>query len=140
INVAKVGSDVAADAEGLGRLISLILRMPSPLNPSQRAQAIITQLKGIGSGRSMGFGKNRVMSLPDAVAQVLEQHLGSTNGNGLYTGLPDEDDEDDRSLQLDLQLPASSSVTPDICPVCGNGTFVNIEGCKKCFSCGYSEC
>jgi ribonucleoside-diphosphate reductase alpha chain len=29
INVAKVGSDVSADAEGLGRLISLILRMPN---------------------------------------------------------------------------------------------------------------
>ncbi|MFA6774463.1 MAG: adenosylcobalamin-dependent ribonucleoside-diphosphate reductase, partial [Sphaerochaeta sp.] len=71
INVAKVGSDVAADAEGLGRLISLMLRMPSPLTPDQRAQAIIGQLSGIGSGRSMGFGKNRVMSLPDAVAQVL---------------------------------------------------------------------
>ncbi|MDD4450835.1 MAG: adenosylcobalamin-dependent ribonucleoside-diphosphate reductase, partial [Sphaerochaeta sp.] len=72
INVAKVGSDVAADAEGLGRLISLMLRMPSPLTPDQRAQAIIGQLSGIGGGRSMGFGKNRVMSLPDAVAQVLQ--------------------------------------------------------------------
>ena len=30
INVGKAGSDVAADAEGLGRLISLLLRMPSP--------------------------------------------------------------------------------------------------------------
>jgi ribonucleoside-diphosphate reductase alpha chain len=140
INVAKVGSDVAADAEGLGRLISLILRMPSPLNPTQRAQAIITQLQGIGSGRSMGFGKNRVMSLPDAVAQVLQQHLGS-NGNGDRTiGLPDEEDEDEESLQLDLGLTSAQSVTPDICPVCGNVTFVNIEGCKKCFSCGYSEC
>ncbi|MFA5447611.1 MAG: adenosylcobalamin-dependent ribonucleoside-diphosphate reductase [Sphaerochaeta sp.] len=141
INVAKVGSDVAADAEGLGRLISLILRMPSPLNPTQRAQAIIAQLKGIGSGRSMGFGKNRVMSLPDAVAQVLEQHLGSSNGNGqLASGLPDEEDEEDDTLQLDLGLSSAQSVTPDICPVCGNVTFVNIEGCKKCFSCGYSEC
>ena len=76
INVAKVGSDVAADAEGLGRLISLMLRMPSPLTPDQRAQAIIGQLSGIGSGRSMGFGKNRVMSLPDAVAQVCRSTSG----------------------------------------------------------------
>jgi ribonucleoside-diphosphate reductase alpha chain len=141
INVAKVGSDVAADAEGLGRLISLMLRMPSPLTPDQRAQAIIGQLSGIGSGRSMGFGKNRVMSLPDAVAQVLQQHIGSSDSEREASRLPDEEDEEDDDGQLDLGLPsASASVKPDICPICGNVTFVNIEGCKKCFSCGHSEC
>ncbi|MFA6905544.1 MAG: adenosylcobalamin-dependent ribonucleoside-diphosphate reductase [Sphaerochaeta sp.] len=141
INVAKVGSDVAADAEGLGRLISLMLRMPSPLTPDQRAQAIIGQLSGIGSGRSMGFGKNRVMSLPDAVAQVLQQHIGSSDSEREASRLPDEADEDEDAGQLDLGLPSSSaSVKPDICPICGNVTFVNIEGCKKCFSCGHSEC
>ncbi len=141
INVAKVGSDVAADAEGLGRLISLLLRMPSPLTPEQRAQAIVSQLSGIGSGRSMGFGKNRVMSLPDAVAQVLQQHIGVSDSVRTTSSLPDEEDEVEDAGQLDLGLPsATSSVKPDICPVCGNATFVNIEGCKKCFSCGYSEC
>ncbi len=141
INVAKVGSDVAADAEGLGRLISLLLRMPSPLTPDQRAQAIISQLAGIGSGRSMGFGKNRVMSLPDAVAQVLQQHIGSSDSDREASHLPDEEDEPEDNGQLDLGLPSSvSSVKPDICPICGNVTFVNIEGCKKCFSCGHSEC
>ncbi|MDZ7792891.1 MAG: hypothetical protein U5P10_04130 [Spirochaetia bacterium] len=76
INVAKVGSDVSADAEGLGRLISLILRMPSPMNPEERAENIIAQLRSIGSGRQRGFGKNRVMSLPDAIAQAIEEHIG----------------------------------------------------------------
>jgi ribonucleoside-diphosphate reductase alpha chain len=140
INVAKVGSDVAADAEGLGRLISLLLRMPSPLTADQRAQAIISQLSGIGSGRSMGFGKNRVMSLPDAVAQVLQQHIGSSDSDREASRLPDEEDELEDAGQLDLGLPSSNSVKPDICPICGNVTFVNIEGCKKCFSCGHSEC
>lgn len=142
INVAKVGSDVSADAEGLGRLISLILRMPSPLTPRQRAQSVIAQLRGIGSGRPMGFGKNRVMSLPDAVAQVLEEHIGMEADEAGYPQLPDEDDADIAAKQFDLGLAAevAPSVTPDICPVCGNVTFVNIEGCKKCFSCGHSEC
>ena len=92
INVAKVGSDVAADAEGLGRLISLMLRMPSPLTPEPRAQAIIGQLSGIGSGRSMGFGKNRLMSLSDAVAQVLQEHIGSSDPQREASRLPDEED------------------------------------------------
>ncbi|NLA92385.1 MAG: adenosylcobalamin-dependent ribonucleoside-diphosphate reductase [Spirochaetales bacterium] len=142
INVAKVGSDVSADAEGLGRLISLILRMPSPLTPRQRAESVIAQLRGIGSGRPMGFGKNRVMSLPDAVAQVLEEHIGVDQEDSAYPQLPDEDDDElaIKQYSLDLKSEVGGSVTPDICPVCGNVTFVNIEGCRKCFSCGHSEC
>ncbi len=142
INVAKVGSDVSADAEGLGRLVSLILRIPSPLTPIQRAKAVIAQLRGIGSGRPMGFGKNRVMSLPDAVAQVLEEHIGLSQEDGTYPELPDEEDAQFLTKQFDLGLDddLAKSVVPDICPVCGNVTFVNIEGCRKCFSCGHSEC
>ena len=144
VNVGKVGSDVAADAEGLGRLISLILRMPSPLTPKQRTEAVVAQLAGIGSGRPMGFGKNRVMSLPDAVAKVLQEHIGGeepNEGNLNVHNLPDEDDEPEDKGQLELGLPpAKNSILADICPVCGNATFVNIEGCKKCFSCGHSEC
>ncbi|MCI6674986.1 MAG: adenosylcobalamin-dependent ribonucleoside-diphosphate reductase [Sphaerochaetaceae bacterium] len=142
INVGKAGSDVAADAEGLGRLISLLLRMPSPLTPKQRTEAIIAQLGGIGSGRAIGFGKNRVSSLSDAIAQVLKEHIGLTEGDqsAQAAHLPDADDEKEESGQLSLNLPVKNSIKADICPVCGNATFVNIEGCKKCFSCGHSEC
>jgi ribonucleoside-diphosphate reductase alpha chain len=136
INVAKVGSDVAADAEGLGRLISLILRMPSPLGPDERARAVIAQLRSIGSGRQRGFGKNRVMSLPDAVAQALEEHIGSVLGENNYPVLPDEDEEEE-SRQFAFTF---DELHADICPVCGNATFIYIEGCKKCHSCGHSEC
>jgi ribonucleoside-diphosphate reductase alpha chain len=130
INVGKAGSDVAADAEGLGRLISLILRMPSPLSPEQRVQDIVAQLRGIGSGRAQGFGKNRVMSLPDAVAQVLAEHAGFNPTDDSLPGLPDVDE----SAQL------SFSLKGDFCPSCGSATLLHIEGCKKCHQCGYSEC
>ena len=133
INVAKVGSDVAADAEGLGRLISLILRMPSPLSPYERVQNVVAQLRGIGSSRQQGFGKNRVMSLPDAVAQALAEHIGLGSEADL-PGLPDEEDQD-TPVQLSFAAPNG-----DICPVCGNATLLFIEGCKKCHSCGFSEC
>lgn len=145
VNVAKVGSDVAADAEGLGRLVSLVLRMPSPLTPAQRAESVIAQLRGIGSGRQTGFGKNRVMSLPDAIAQVLEEHIGSDQPNHQYPQLPDEEDENEKK-QFDLTFSKKENsgkkkaMQSDLCPICGNATFLNIEGCKKCFSCGHSEC
>jgi ribonucleoside-diphosphate reductase alpha chain len=28
----------------------------------------------------------------------------------------------------------------NLCPQCGNSTMYYEEGCKKCVSCGYSEC
>ncbi len=129
INVGKAGSDVAADAEGLGRLISLILRMPSPLTPEERVQDIVAQLRGIGSGRAQGFGKNRVNSMPDAVAQVMAEHVGISS-TGDLPGLPDEDE----NIQLTL-MPKG-----DFCPGCGSASLLYIEGCKKCHECGYSEC
>jgi ribonucleoside-diphosphate reductase alpha chain len=148
INVAKVGTSVAADAEGLARLISLILRMPSPYSPKQRAQAIINQLKGIGSGQSTGFGKNRVMSLADAVAMVLEEHIGTQSQSTIEsTKLTDEGEEEENSQPelissdyVTTKAPLANGITRDICPVCGNATFVKIEGCQKCLSCGYSKC
>jgi ribonucleoside-diphosphate reductase alpha chain len=128
INVGKAGSDVAADAEGLGRLVSLILRMPSPLSPQERVQDIVAQLRGIGSGRQQGFGKNRVMSMPDAVAQALAEYAG-INATGELPGLPE-----DEITQLNLPLKG------DYCPSCGSATLLHVEGCKKCYECGYSEC
>ncbi|MCQ3973347.1 MAG: adenosylcobalamin-dependent ribonucleoside-diphosphate reductase [Anaerolineae bacterium] len=128
INVGKAGSDVAADAEGLGRLVSLILRMPSPLTPQERVQDIVAQLRGIGSGRQQGFGKNRIMSMPDAIAQALAEHTG-INAAGELPGMPE-----DEVTQLNLPLKG------DYCPGCGSATLLHVEGCKKCYECGYSEC
>jgi hypothetical protein len=34
----------------------------------------------------------------------------------------------------------SYRVTGNLCPQCGSTTLVYEEGCKKCYSCGYSEC
>src|SRR5205823_585631 len=75
VNVGKAGSDIAALAEALGRLISLNLRVLSPLSQTDRAKEIAEQLRGIGGSRSVGFGMQQVRSLPDAVARALEMHM-----------------------------------------------------------------
>ena len=75
INVGRAGSDVAALAEALGRLVSLQLRLPSTMSQEERLRQAANQLKGIGGSRSIGFGVNRVLSLPDAVAQAIYRHL-----------------------------------------------------------------
>jgi len=121
-NVGKAGSDTAAVAEALGRLISLTLRMPSPLSPLKRMAEVAAQLSGIGGGRPMGFGPHRVRSLPDAIAQVLADHIG-------LAALQTED--------LEVKDDAKPG---DLCPSCGQATLVAQEGCRKCYSCGFSEC
>lgn len=125
VNVAKAGSDIAADAEGYGRLISLILRMPSSLSINERISEISSQLRGIGSGRAKGFGRNRIMSLPDAISQVLSGYSASKE----ITGLP----------QYESRLD-ETQLEGEICPSCGNTTLIRIEGCKKCINCDYSAC
>ena len=138
INTAKAGSDTAAVSEAIGRLISNILRMSSPIEPTKRLREVIDQLGGIGGGRPLGFGPNRVLSLPDGVAQMLNEYLqaklereqevetGSSNGSG-------------KKDKKDYDLPPMLKIG-DLCPECGQAALVNEEGCRKCYACGYSEC
>lgn len=125
-NVGKAGSDTAAVAEAIGRLISLTLRMPSPLSSQERLAEVIDQLTGIGGRRPMGFGPNRVRSLPDAIAQVLARHIALV-----------EAEQPPEQLPLPLAMPSQRA---DLCPDCGQAAFVAMEGCRKCVYCSYSEC
>jgi ribonucleoside-diphosphate reductase alpha chain len=75
VTIGKSGSDVAAMADALGRIISLVLRLQSPVESRERVRQIIAQLSGIGGVRSVGFGPNRVRSVPDAMAKVLAEEF-----------------------------------------------------------------
>lgn len=74
ITIGKSGSDVTAMADALGRMISLNLRLNGRLTGRERIKQVVAQLIGIGGAKSVGFGENRVRSLPDAVAKVLAKH------------------------------------------------------------------
>ncbi len=74
INHGKSGSDLMALADALGRMISFVLRIHSPVPTRERVREIISELAGIGGSRSIGFGENRVRSLPDAISKILAKH------------------------------------------------------------------
>ena len=138
--MGKAGSDVAALAEGLGRLLSGWLRMPQ--YSLEVVREIIVQLAGIGGSKSIGFGKNRVSSLPDAVAKVLAEEFGFTvKENGLKNSEenPESTEVTETRGEEKPALPHSFSNT-DMCPECGNYTLVLEEGCAKCYQCGFSRC
>ena len=82
----RSGSDIMAMSEALGRIVSILLRMQSDVPHRERIKQVIGQLSGIGGARAVGFGVNRVRSLPDALAKVLGQHFGfKVNGRVVDT-------------------------------------------------------
>jgi len=142
IAIGKAGSDLQADAESLGRLISLQLRTTAPHNRHDMLKLIIEQLQDIGGARSIGFGPKRVLSLPDAVANVLQAEF-----------FPEAQPQ-----QLNLPMAATSfaaeapAASPshesenkaisgaDMCPECGTISLIRAESCRRCLTCGFSEC
>src|SRR6201999_3774778 len=67
VTLGKAGGSAMADAEAMGRLISLALRSGIPLT------SIHKQLRGISSDRAVGLGPNKVLSLPDAIGIAIEE-------------------------------------------------------------------
>ena len=124
VQVGKAGSDTMAVAEALGRLVSLVLRLPSPLTPRRRLEEAISQLSRIGGGQPTGFGAAKVLSLPDALARTLAEHIGAPRGEAIGDAVP----------------AAPLRRVGDLCRECGQATLVYEEGCKKCLSCGFNEC
>ncbi len=126
LTVGKAGSDLSGLSEALGRLMSGWLRSSS--DSKYTVHEIISQLVGIGGSSTVGFGPNKVSSVPDAVAKTFAREYGITvkqNGNSIIE-------------------PAKKEISvfshTDMCPECGNSTLVLEEGCAKCYTCGFSRC
>ena len=124
VQVGKGGSDTMAVAEAPGRLISLTLRLPSPMSPQRRLEEVISQLARIGGGQPTGFGLAKILSLPDALARTLAEHIGQVKPVS----------------ELPVVAGNGKKQIGDLCKECGQATFIYEEGCKKCLSCGFNEC
>ncbi|MFH1566065.1 MAG: LAGLIDADG family homing endonuclease [bacterium] len=131
INIGKSGSDLSSMAEAMGRLISGWLR--SAKEPVKALEDIKNQLRGIGGSMSVGFGQNRVSSLPDAVAKVLDKEL-------TLSEKMEEDVYKEEDPEVEVTLQPSLFKGASICPECNNITLVETEGCVKCYSCSYTRC
>jgi ribonucleoside-diphosphate reductase alpha chain len=132
--LGKAGGAAMADAEAMGRLMSLALRSGIPI------LQVKDQVRGISCDRAVGLGPNKVLSVPDAVGQAIERYLeekaGVQEALPLTVGMPRG------STQPQTASGHSGSELYDMgtCPECGTGHLAFEEGCKKCHVCGYSEC
>lgn len=110
--IGKSGHSTTAKAEAIGRLVSLALRSGIDVRD------IVEQLRGIGGEHPVFRRKGMLLSIPDAIAWVLESHYMKDVHHGGET--------------------ADLGGSPK-CPECG-GELVLSEGCMHCPQCGYSRC
>lgn len=137
--LGKAGGAAMADVEAIGRLISLALRSGIPISD------IYQQLRGISCDRAVGFGPNKVLSVPDAIAQAIG--LYEAERAGIQQELPITPQRTTAAVapaaspqtQLELAAYDPSESFIGACPEC-SAELSFMEGCVKCFSCGYSEC
>jgi ribonucleoside-diphosphate reductase alpha chain len=150
INLGKAGGAAMADAEAMGRLISLALRSGIPIREVHR------QLRGIASDKAIGLGPNKVLSVPDAIGIALEKWIREKQGvQQDLLGAPPS-----ALSPVEMVQPKPSPVTNTgetgqtqfgfdalnrsesfigTCPDCGS-SLEFAEGCAKCHVCGFSEC
>jgi ribonucleoside-diphosphate reductase alpha chain len=131
--IGKAGSDVSAFTEAIARLVSIALR--SGVDP----QEVADQLVGIGGSRSIGFGPNRVRSVPDAIGRFLDGYLRELRGETSVNVLEARTAGGGEAEAFASDEAASSKLF-SLCPSCGTWNLVHTEGCLKCMACGYSEC
>jgi ribonucleoside-diphosphate reductase alpha chain len=146
--LGKAGGAAMADVEAIGRLISLALRSGIPMAEVYR------QMRGISCDRAVGIGANKVLSVPDAIAQVLIQH--EREKEGVQQELPMTPQPEVTPAPTTPAQPAAGGAQPEAqadlefgydpgvtfigtCPDCKSELHY-MEGCMKCMACGYSEC
>jgi ribonucleoside-diphosphate reductase alpha chain len=137
--LGKSGGFFQEQSEALCRLISTALRSRI------KAEEIIKQLKGIRGPMPVMTNRGTILSLPDAIAQILEAHV---------TGDSKPADAEVPELVSAPVVNAQSSVVKEKveekksianygmmpgCPECG-GNLILKEGCMACSNCGFSRC
>ena len=112
--IGKSGRSTTAKTEAIGRLVSLALRAGVKVN------AIVDQLKGIGGEHPVFQQGGLVLSIPDAIARVLEKRYLTEAENGGRAN-------------------RKNALLGETCPECGQ-TVSFEEGCMTCHFCGFNKC
>jgi ribonucleoside-diphosphate reductase alpha chain len=111
--IGKSGRSTTAKTEAIGRLVSLALRS------GIKVDKVVEQLKGIGGEHPIFQEGGLVLSIPDAIARVLEKRY-MKDGQIKKRGY-------------------GNSLLGETCPEC-NQTISFEEGCMTCHFCGFTKC
>jgi len=112
--IGKSGRSTTAKTEAIGRLVSLALRAGVTVDK------IVDQLKGIGGEHPIFQDGGLVLSIPDAIARVLEKRYMTGDNAPMF-----------RKTEY--------SLLGEKCPECGQVVSFE-EGCMICHFCGFNKC
>jgi ribonucleoside-diphosphate reductase alpha chain len=116
-------------ALALTRMISAVFRRGGDVS------FVVDELKAIFDPRGgQWMGGRYVPSLLAAIGQVIELHMIEIGFLGARGPLPAQ------ALVPRLITIPSGGAPAHFCPRCGEASFVHVEGCDSCLSCGYSKC
>ncbi len=95
---------------------------------------VVDELKAMFDPRGgQWMGGRYVPSLLAAIGEVIERHMVAIGFmTPRETAVPREER---RAVAI-----AAEGAPARFCPRCGDASFVKLEGCDSCLSCGYSRC
>ncbi len=153
--IGRGGGYTASFTEAVARLVSLCLRSGIP------AAEVLKQLEGIRSPKVAYDHREKIYSVPDAIAKALKRQVSGElhksiqarlDSLGVATGGGPPGPAARVAVDTEVDREVADAEDPDIatgllvargdnpeCPDCGNMLALQ-EGCIKCLSCGYSEC
>jgi ribonucleoside-diphosphate reductase alpha chain len=114
-------------ALALTRMISAVFRRGGDVS------FVVDEMKAIFDPRGGQWMSGRyVPSLLAAIGEVIEKHMIEIGFMGKrQTSL---------SGLMDAHAIPAEGARARYCPRCGDASFVKLEGCDSCLSCGYSKC
>jgi len=132
--IGKSGGFFQEQSEAICRMISLALRS------GIRVEEILDNLKGIRGPMPVMTERGTVLSLPDAIGQILEEHIGVAGDENITEAVMEEE----LVVTAPVQISSGAKDVADYgfmpgCPDCG-AALTMAEGCMSCKSCGYSRC
>ncbi|MFA7309133.1 MAG: adenosylcobalamin-dependent ribonucleoside-diphosphate reductase [Patescibacteria group bacterium] len=131
-SMGKTGGYFQEQSEALCRLISLSLRS------GIKIEAIIDDLKGIRGPMPIFTNKGLILSLPDAIGQIMAEHVTGAREMEHVLAKPDGQEALPMMEETKVATIADTGFMPG-CPDCGN-TLTMAEGCISCKACGFSRC
>ncbi len=115
-------------ALALTRMISAVFRRGGDVS------FVVDELKAIFDPRGGQWMAGRyVPSLLAAIGEVIERHMIEIGFLGMRSS------QTVTTASFAQKLPREGAPA-HFCPRCGEASFVRMEGCDSCLSCGYSKC
>ncbi len=151
--IGKTGGFFQEQSEAICRMISLALRAGID------TKNVVKNIKGIRGPMPVFTNRGTILSLPDAIAHILEEHVNS--GDGKESEVIDEQKRlEGGTVQVTEKISVEETISVSTggeygpitdgrqiadygmmpgCPDCGSPLRIS-EGCMSCTNCGFSRC